>query len=141
MRTLSAFAALASHRISRFSRRLLRVRSLKVSDPARFFVISPLRLQKCCPQAHFLTAWTSGFVVSGLNTWHSHNPVNASRQTLPPALHDSGTLSLAKRLKVTFNINTNLPVYPGAQGINLWEKFSFLLNLQTEKSNEALRSF
>ncbi len=123
MRALSACAALASHRISRFSRRLLRVRSRKVSDPARFFAISPLRLQRCCPQAHFLRAWTSGFIISGLNTWHSHNPVNASRQTLPPALHDSSTPSLAKRLEVKFlrTINTNLPVYPGAQG-NIYAK-------------------
>ncbi len=116
MRTCGV-APLVKHGISRFSRRLFRC-MLKVFDPAKYRQLLPLRTTHCClPQPPRASAlWGT---LSGLNTRPTSNPVNASRNPLRGHTHDSGTLSMASRLKVKFNINTNLPVYPGAQEIQL----------------------
>ena len=103
LRTLTALTALASLRTSRFSRRLSFVRSREVSDPARPPTLSPSSESTCCP-SHSPKAWTSGDMISGLHTRPSHNPANASSVTLPSRPHDSGTLSLAKCLKVNLSL-------------------------------------
>jgi hypothetical protein len=108
-------APAANHGISRFSRRLKEC-MLKVSDPAWLRRFSPLRTIECCLPRN-LTASAPGFdILSGLNTWPAFNPVNASSAPLRIHPHDSGSLSMASRLKVKSILTSNLPVYPGARG-------------------------
>ncbi len=115
MRT-SGVAPLVDHGISRFSRRLFRS-MLKVFDPAGFHALLPLRSHECGLPRPPRTS-TPGLMITGLNTWPTSNPVNASSVPSRILTHDSGTLPMASRLKVKFNTNTNLPVYPGAQEVS-----------------------
>ena len=73
---------------------------LKVSDPAEYSLLSPLRAASCClPRISRPSAL--GFnILSGLNTWPMSNPVNASSTLSQAYPHDSGSLSMASRLKV-----------------------------------------
>lgn len=103
MRT-AGVAPAVDHGISRFSRRLKEC-MLKVSDPAWLRQFSPLQTVECCLPRN-LTASAPGFdTLSGLNTWPAFNPVNASSAPLRIHPHDSGSLSMASRLKVNNNIN------------------------------------
>ena len=99
VRTPSAFAAVATHGTSRFSRRLIGC-MLKVSDPAGSHSFSPLRNCGCC-LPHISKVSAPRFnILSGLNTWPTSNPVNASSGPSQAHPHDSGSLSMASRLKV-----------------------------------------
>jgi hypothetical protein len=103
-RTTTVFTAVTNHGASRFSRRLIGY-MLKVSDPAKHPPLSPLRAMDCClPDISRPSAL--GFnILSGLNTWPISNPVNASSASLRIRPHDSGSLSMASRLKVNRNTN------------------------------------
>ena len=128
MRTFD-IASKAERGISRFSRRLIGC-MLKVSDPAEYSRLSPLRDASCClPDISKPSAL--GFnILTGLNTWPTSNPVNASSTLLQAHPHDSGSLPMANRLKVNRNTNN--------QSAGLSRRTEIFMN-STQKNDNAIQ--